>query len=105
MKHRFLRAALCAALLCLLGVSVSGSLPRWLGGDEAILADASAYFLVFSLMLPFSQLNSLTASFLQCSGDMVTPSILNAVMCILDVGFNALFIPRLGVLGAGIGTD
>ncbi len=103
-RHGLLTALLFAALLCLLGVSVSGSLPRWLGGDEAILADASAYFLVFSLMLPFSQLNSLTASFLQCSGDMVTPSILNAVMCILDVGFNALFIPRLGVLGAGIGT-
>ncbi|MFR5703187.1 MAG: MATE family efflux transporter [Eubacterium ramulus] len=55
-------------------------------------------------MIPFSQLNSLTSAFLQCSGDMVTPSILNAVMCVLDVVFNALFIPRFGVLGAGMGT-
>ena len=67
-------------------------------------ADASAYFLTFSLMLPFSQLNSLTAGFLQCAGDMVTPSVLNAVMCGLDVVCNALLIPHFGVLGAGMGT-
>lgn len=59
---------------------------------------------MFALMLPFSQLNSLTSSFLQCCGDMVTPSILNAVMCLLDVVFNAIFIPKFGVLGAGMGT-
>ena len=61
-------------------------------------------FLTFSLMLPFSQLNSLTAGFLQCAGDMVTPSVLNAVMCGLDVVCNALLIPHFGVLGAGMGT-
>ena len=55
-------------------------------------------------MIPFSQLNSLTSAFLQCSGDMVTPSLLNAFMCLLDIVFNALFIPHFGVLGAGMGT-
>ena len=35
---------------------------------------------------------------------MVTPSVLNAVMCVLDVLFNAIFIPKYKVLGAGIGT-
>ena len=73
-------------------------------GEAAIRRDASAYFLVFAFMLPFSQLNSLCASFLQCCGDMLTPSLLNAGMCGLDVVFNALFIPRFGVLGAGLGT-
>jgi putative MATE family efflux protein len=76
----------------------------WLGGETAILEDASDYFLIFALMLPFSQLNSLTASFLQCSGDMVTPSVLNGAMCLLDVILNAIFIPIYGVMGAGIGT-
>ena len=57
-----------------------------------------------ALALPFQQLNALCSGFLQCSGDMVTPSILNAVMCALDVAFNTLFIPRYGVLGAGLGT-
>ena len=41
---------------------------------------------------------------LQCSGNMVTPSILNAIMCVLDVIFNAFLIPRYAVLGASLGT-
>jgi putative MATE family efflux protein len=35
---------------------------------------------------------------------MITPSVLNAIMCSLDVVFNAIFIPVYGVLGAAIGT-
>ena len=103
-RHGLAAALTLAALLGLLGLGICRRLPYWLGGGAEICADAGAYFLTFSLMLPFSQLNSLTAGFLQCAGDMVTPSVLNAVMCGLDVVCNALLIPRLGVLGAGLGT-
>lgn len=103
-RHGLAAAMTLAALLALLGLGICRQLPCWLGGGAEICADASAYFLTFSLMLPFSQLNSLTAGFLQCAGDMVTPSVLNAVMCGLDVVCNALLIPHFGVLGAGMGT-
>ena len=103
-RHGLTAALTLAALLALLGLGICRQLPCWLGGGAEICADASAYFLTFSLMLPFSQLNSLTAGFLQCAGDMVTPSVLNAVMCGLDVVCNALLIPHFGVLGAGMGT-
>lgn len=103
-RHGLAAALTLAALLALLGLGICRQLPYWLGGGADICADASAYFLTFSLMLPFSQLNSLTAGFLQCAGDMVTPSVLNAVMCGLDVVCNALLIPHFGVLGAGMGT-
>lgn len=103
-KHGLISALLISALLCTLGAVISDPLPVWLGGSETIHRDASLYFLVFALELPFLQLNSLASSFLQCSGDMVTPSILTAAMCILDIIFNAIFIPKYGVLGAGIGT-
>lgn len=103
-RHGLAAALTLAALLALLGLGICRKLPYWLGGGTGICADASAYFLTFSLMLPFSQLNSLTAGFLQCAGDMVTPSVLNAVMCGLDVVCNALLIPHFGVLGAGMGT-
>lgn len=103
-RHGLAAALTLAALLALLGLGICRQLPYWLGGGAEICADASAYFLTFSLMLPFSQLNSLTAGFLQCAGDMVTPSVLNAVMCGLDVVCNALLIPRFGVFGAGMGT-
>ena len=103
-RHGLAAALTLAALLALLGLGICRQLPCWLGGSAEICADASAYFLTFSLMLPFSQLNSLTAGFLQCAGDMVTPSVLNAVMCGLDVVCNTLLIPHFGVLGAGMGT-
>lgn len=103
-RHGLAAALTLAALLALLGLGICRQLPYWLGGGAEICADASAYFLTYSLMLPFSQLNSLTAGFLQCAGDMVTPSVLNAVMCGLDMVCNALLIPHFGVLGAGMGT-
>ena len=103
-RHGLLAAAIVSGLLCLLGIAIHLRLPVWLKGDAAIVCDAGRYFLAFSLMLPFLQLSSLTSSYLQCAGDMLTPSVLNAVMCVLDVAFNALLIPRLGVLGAGLGT-
>ena len=103
-KHGLISALIISAFLCLLGVAISTPLPSWLKGNSAIIKDASNYFLVFSIMLPFAQISGLCSSYLQCCGDMVTPSILNASMCLLDVIFNAIFIPKYGVLGASIGT-
>lgn len=103
-RHGLITALLISGILCLIALLLCKPLPILLGGDAAIQKDASAYFMMFAFMLPFSQLNSLNSSFQQCCGDMVTPSILNALMCALDVMFNAIFIPKYGVLGAGIGT-
>ena len=110
-----------SALLAAIGVSVSGALPQWLGGDSAIRSDASLYFLIFSLFLPILQMNFLAAGMLRCSGNMRIPSIAGILMCILDVVFNfflifpsrefsagglTLSIPGagLGVQGAALGT-
>ena len=103
-RHGLMTALIVSGFLCMLGLLLAPHLPYWLGGDPAICENASIYFGIFALMIPFSQLNSLNSSFLQCSGDMVTPSILNAMMCVLDVCFNALLIPKFGVGGAGAGT-
>ena len=103
-RHGIASALVVSAVLCLIGLLISHPLPGWLGGAQEIRRNATLYFMMFAIMLPFSQLNSLMSSFLQCSGDMVTPSILNAVMCVLDIIFNALLIPVFGVMGAGMGT-
>ena len=103
-RHGLVTTLLISVLTCLIALAISRPLPSWLGGEASICKDATAYFVTFALMIPFSQLNTVTASFLQCSGDMVTPSVLGTLMCVLDVVFNAIFIPHYGVLGAGIGT-
>ena len=103
-KHGLVVALLIALLLMVIGMAISNPLPRWLGGEEALRKDASAYFLVFAITMPFMVMNRMAASFLHSAGNMVVPSVLNAMMCVLDVVFNAIYIPKYGVLGAGIGT-
>ena len=121
-----LRQSLICALifscgLAVVGASISHILPLWLGGDMAIHSDAAHYFMIYSLALPFVQIRQLSGSMLQSSGDMKTPSILNALMCGLDILFNGLLIfpgrsvvlggfafdipgANLGVAGAALGT-
>lgn len=98
--------ALFSTCLALLGVAISGSLPGWLGGAPEVYADASAYFAIHTAFLPTMQLCFTAGAMLQASGNMKIPGLLNVAMCMLDVGFNYLFIYRLGmgVKGAAIGT-
>lgn len=109
--RRVLRQGIVCALifsvaLMLAAVAVHSYLPYWLGGGADIAHDASMYFLIFSLAVPFLQLSSLSGSMLKCSGNMRVPSLLNMMMCLLDVGFNSIFIfvLGLGVPGAALGT-
>ena len=104
LKHG-LAAALCFSLILMaVGIAISGELPVWLGAGEELWTDASGYFFVYACSLPAVQINRLAGSMLQCSGNMRTPSILNASMCLLDIVFNMIFIRHYGVLGAAIGT-
>lgn len=105
----------------LIGFIISPWLPIWLGGNEDINATASAYFAIFSLGIPIFQTSMLGSGMLRSSGNMIVPSILSAVMMVLDVVFNfflifpsrtvdflgmEMFIPGAGlsVVGAAIGT-
>lgn len=117
LKHGFLFTLALSCTLAALGAGVSGALPAWLGGEEAIRANTTAYFLIFSLALPLSQVNNLSGALLQASGNMRLPSLLHVMMCCLDVVFNLflifpgrqlgpIYLPGagLGVTGAALGT-
>ena len=109
--RRILRQSLTCCLLfslflVIIAASIHSRLPHWLGGSEDIVADAALYFLIFSCAAPLFQMESLFGSMLKCSGNMKIPSVLNILMCCLDVTFNYLFIFILdmGVPGAALGT-
>ena len=76
----------------MLGMSISGNLPVWLGGDVSIQHDASMYFLIYASFLPVLQLYILAGSMLRCSGNVRIPSMLSVLMCVLDVIFNFFLI-------------
>lgn len=99
-------ATIFSIVLGLAAFAISKPLPAWLGGTPDIVRDAGNYFGIVSLFLPAMQLSWMAAMMLQGSGNMKIPSILNILMCVLDVGFNYLFIYILdmGVKGAALGT-
>lgn len=105
-RRGLVNTLLLSLSLCLIGILICRPLPRWLGGAEEIIHDASAYFFIYAAFLPIYQITILSEASLIASGNMKLPSIVSIAMCILDVGFNYLFIFRLGmgVKGAALGT-
>ena len=97
-------AFLFSLVLMGIGVLLSGPLPELMGGEAEIRRDATAYFLVYALSIPIRELLHASQGMIQSSGDVRLPSILNVIMCALDVVFNAMLIPVFGVLGAALGT-
>lgn len=126
-RQSLLASLALAAVTMTVGALISFPLPHWLGGSDDICADASLYFLIFTLGAPLSMINMLAASMLRCAGNIKVPSLANMVMCFLDVFFNFLLIfptrtihlpffnvstnieltlpgAGLGVAGAAVGT-
>lgn len=121
LRQSIVMTLIFSAILMIIGCAVSGPLPGWLGGEEAIHRDASMYFMIFALSIPFLQINVLASGMLRSCGNMYTPSVLNILMCLLDVVFNFFLIfptrtvdflgitmtlpgAGLGVTGAALGT-
>lgn len=121
LRQSFTAITLFSLSLASVGVLISGQLPVWLGADLSIRANASLYFMLFSLFLPALQMSYLAGGMLRCSGNMHIPSMLGVVMCVLDVVFNFFFIfpsrdiqlwnltlsvpgAGWGVVGAALGT-
>ena len=97
---------LLGLFLAILGICISGSLPRWLGGSPEIVGDAARYFRIYSAFIPVGAIGWVASACLQASGNMKVPSIMFIGMCVLDVIFNWIFIYGLdmGVAGAALGT-
>ena len=105
-RHALVATTLLSLIVVFIAIAIAKPLPYWLGGGVDIADDASLYFMIFALAVPFFQLSNLSGAMLKCSGDMRIPSIMSVMMCILDVAFNYIFIFvfKLGVMGAAIGT-
>ena len=110
-----------AAGMTAIGLAISPWLPGWLGGEENICHDASLYFGVWMAGLPLVSMSYLAGGVLRSAGNMKVPTVLNIIMCMLDVAFNWFLIfptrhidifgtsvlmpgAGLGVLGAALGT-
>lgn len=84
--------AILGVCLGLLGVSISFSLPRWLGAEEEIVGPAGLYFRIMACGMPFTFGVQMISSMFRCSGDTKSPMILNTMINLINVVLNFLFI-------------
>ena len=113
--------SLFALFIAAIGLVLSFQLPAWLGAEPHIRPHATLYFGTFMLFIPFLMIDFVGSSMLRCSGNMRIPSMLNVLMCVLDVIFNFFLIfptreiavmghtltmpgAGMGVLGAALGS-
>lgn len=120
-RQSLIVCSLFGVLVTILGVILSFKLPEWLGAEAHIRPHATLYFGTFMLFVPFLMIDFVASSMLRCSGNMRVPSLLNVLMCMLDIVFNFFLIfptreidlmgttmlmpgAGLGVLGAALGS-
>lgn len=120
-RQAILVCVLFSVLLAIFGAVICKPLPVWLGAEPHIRAHATLYFGTFMIFVPFFMIDVVASSMLRSSGNMRIPSMLNILMCVLDVIFNFFLIfptrtitimgqsftmpgAGLGVLGAALGT-
>lgn len=78
--------------MAILGLAIAPQLPVWLGGEPQVRAGASLYFGMFVAALPVLTMNYMAGGMLRCAGNMKVPSMLNILMCVLDIVFNFFLI-------------
>ena len=101
----------------LFGLGISPFLPRWLGADPSLRANATAYFAIWSTAMPFTMAMGMYTSILRAAGYALTASLISVLVCVLDAIFNFFLInptrtlwgitvwgAGLGVPGAALGT-
>ncbi|WP_037325093.1 MATE family efflux transporter [Anaerovibrio sp. RM50] len=107
-RDTFRQGLICvtAFALCIsaIGVFISPYLPGWLGATPEIYVGAYDYFQVYMFGMPIVMLRILATAMLQSSGSMKSASFFNSIMCVMDIGFNALFIFPAGYI-ALLGID
>lgn len=97
-------------LMCVL----SPYIPRWMGGEEDILKDASAYLFWLAVTMLFKTISVLFTAVLRGVGNAATPMRINIVVNVVNVIFNFLLIypsrvikigdASIAVWGAGLGV-
>lgn len=123
MRQAYVVLLIFSVIVGLIAAGLSPFLPAFMGGAEEIRADATHFFAVLMIGMPFMMLNFISSAMLRCSGNMMLPSLLNIMMCLLDIFFNSFLIfdghhiplpwldeplfikgAGLGVPGAAVGT-
>ena len=79
-------------IVSMIAVALSFPLPSWLGASVEIQSDASLFFRIMALAMPFTLGVNMLSAIIRCSGNTRTPMILNVTINVINVILNILFI-------------
>lgn len=81
-------------------------IPRWMGAEEAIWRDASAYFFIISLPMVFRTAGSVLGAAIRATKDTKTPLYISILTNGMNVLLNYLLIytAGMGVVGAAVAS-
>lgn len=81
-------------------------IPGWMGAEEAIWKDASAYFFIISIPMVFRTAGSVLGAAIRATKDTKTPLYISVITNGMNAGLNYLLIytAGLGVVGAAIAS-
>ena len=91
-RQSVLAILIFGALATLIMQFLSPHLPVWLGAEDAIRADASAYISIISAVYLFSLSINVCSNILRCAGDTRTPLVFNIATNVINVVLNTLLI-------------
>lgn len=97
-----------------LALVISGALPNWLRADAAVAPQATTYFRIIALGMPFTLGVNMVSAIFRCAGDTNTPMVLNTTINLINMVLNffliypartmELFGVDVPVWGAGLGV-
>ncbi len=105
-QQAFLMAGVSGLVLGAVSVILSPYIPRWMGSDPAIWADASRYFFIISIPMVFRAFSNVLGAALRAVQNTRTPMVINVAANGLNIVLNYLLIYTfgLGVAGAAIAS-
>lgn len=102
----FVLAVIFGLLMGCVSLVLSPYIPVWMGADVSIQRQASVYFFIICIPMPFRVCNSILGASIRATKDTKTPMLINLSANILNVVLNYLLIYTfgLGVTGAAVAT-
>ncbi|MDO5154809.1 MAG: MATE family efflux transporter [Eubacteriales bacterium] len=102
----FLLILACAAVLGGASMILSPYIPIWMGAEQSIQKDASAYFFIISVPMLFRVANTICGAALRATKNTKTPMVINMITNIMNIALNYMFIyiMHMGVVGAAWGS-
>lgn len=106
-KQAVLLVAVIGSITGVISMILSPFIPKWMGAEENVRADASAYFFIISCSVLFRAAGSVFGAALRATKDTKTPLYISILANVINVILNYLLIytAALGVRGAAIASS